>query len=202
MPTFPVRLAYVHHENTVAQPIIEAASLRFCLARARYTPKNISYETIVRFQDGLWSVETKAIAVGYRVNDDYPMARGYEIGLAVMNWWVENYFLPPLAPVEQNVATARAVWLTRAAHKLLTEVGDSAEQVAALQILASNYELSLSQRGAAPTLKGANWATAAHRHLERDIPEAERQRAVALLAELVTGERDTGRRSEAAVVAA
>jgi hypothetical protein len=187
MITFPVQLAPVVYENTRAVPVVEFATTTECLARASYKPREYTYDTVVRFKDGKWSVETTWN--GQSVRDNYPIARGYEIANAVINWWFENYYSETVAPLPKQIAVARATWLTRAVHKLQTEVGDYEEQIAALQILASPYGLTPLEAGKPPSLKGANWATAAHRALERDIPEPERRRAVALLIEIMIGSR-------------
>ncbi|MGH7333789.1 MAG: hypothetical protein ACREKS_13820 [Candidatus Rokuibacteriota bacterium] len=184
MLTFPVKLPPVRHHWTHTQPVVEAASPTSCLARARFSPSSVDYETVVRLEGGKWSVETTP---SYH---DYGNARAGEIALVVINWWHDTYGIEGEPALKQAVAVARASWLNRAAHKLLTEVGEYAEQIGALNILASTYGLILPSAGAAPTLKGANWATAAHRHLERDVPEVHRRRAVALLVEMITGYRE------------
>lgn len=180
---FPLQLAPVVYCNTYAPPTVESASPTSCFARARYTPKDITYETTVRLHEGKWSIETRT-ASGGRVYDQYPIARGHEIALAVINWWNDAFF--SRAALVPPVALARFTWLSRSSHKLLAEVGGLPEQLAALQILASSYHISFQPTGAAPTLRSATWATAANYHLER-LPAEHRADAVALLIEMFVG---------------
>ena len=188
MLTFPVVLPPYSHGNTYAKPIIEAASPKSCLARATFYPREYSYETVVRLEDGKWTVETTKRDGGTPSSELYPFLRGHEIGLIIINWWTKA-FATGDTPLPKDVAGARATWLSRAAHKLLTEVGDYHRQVAALQILGSSSNIKLDIIGGTPDLKAAQWATQANQTLERSLPPEDRARAVELLIELITGLR-------------
>jgi len=180
MLSFPVQLPHVTYSATRIRPVVESASRLACVARAKYTPKNISYEARILLENGEWKVTVD----GW---DNYPVAAAGEVALGVINWWFKTFWMAETSSLPPEVASPRALWLTRAAHKLLTEVGEHSDQIAALQILASNYQLALSLNGTGANIKGAAWATAANRHLEKDIPEPERRRAVALLIDVVMG---------------
>jgi hypothetical protein len=187
MPTlsFPLQLPHVVHQNTWARPTIEHASPTECLAKARYTPKDITYETTVRLRDGKWSVKTTG-GSGWQVSiENYPAARAGEIALAVINWWHATFYSATTLPLAKEIASARATWLSRTSHKLLTEVPEHTEQLAALQMLASSYAIPFVPVGAIPTLKSATWATAANHHLERALSEDHRRGAVILLLEMI-----------------
>lgn len=188
MPAFPLRLSPVDYSSTRVTPVIESASSKSCLARASFKPRNIRYETFVRLEEGKWLIDTKHD--GHPAHDDYPLACAYRVGFAVINWWIGAYSVDA-APLPSEVAAPRAAWLARSAHKLLTEVGEYPDQLAALGILASTYHLGPLPTGLSPSLKGAQWASNAHRYLERDVPEAERCRTLVLLVEMITGSRVT-----------
>jgi hypothetical protein len=182
MTTFPHKLSPFHFGNTYVDPTIEFASRTRCIARTRFMPKNYAYETVVTLKNGEWSAKTD----GGDLQTYYAEALAAVIALRVINWWEQTYMtmsatLPPVT------ARARASWTTRAAHKLLTEVPLGPDQIAVLHVLAANYGLPLLRAAPAPSLRGAEWATAANRHLEREIPEPFRQGAVELLVVLITG---------------
>lgn len=201
MITFPMQLPPVQYGNTYARPTVESASSISCLARAHYSPKDIRYETVVRLDDGKWIVDTKT-SKGYNTSDEhYPQARGHQIALAVINWWLDAFYVSSSAVVDDAVANTRATWISRTTHKLLTEVGEYCDQVAALQILATSYNVRMSSKGTLPSLKGANWATASNRFLEISVPEPQRRAAVALLVEIITGLKEPRPSSPAQVVA-
>lgn len=153
--------------------------------------KNISYETVVELRDGQWSIVTyedgKPLAGGGVT--DYPFARGYQIGLIVINWWVKTFGPKDSPALPADLASARATWLSRAAHKLLTEVPDRSDQLAALRMLSSDYDIEGLESAAFPSTKAASWTASASQTLERAIPEESRPLAVAVLVEMITGVR-------------
>ena len=187
MKPFPVSLPPVHYRSARSVPIIEESTASTCRARASFHGRGYHYQVRVSLMDGHWNVETSTNNGDWPENDHSPIAFGEKIGLAVINWWWANQLdgLANVLPLE--VAHARATWLARSAHKLLTEVGDDADRISALQILASTYSFRCSRAGGSPNVRAATWAASANYHLERDLPLDARARAVALLVELITG---------------
>ena len=187
MITFPVELPPFSHGDTYARPIIESASVTSCLARATFKPKSDRYVTVVRLDNGEWTITTTKNDGKPPSSEHYPHLRGHELGLRVINWWTKAFSLAEPPPLPKEIVTIRATWITRAAHKLLTEVGDASRQLAALQILGKNYGLEVV--GGVHDLKGAQWAIQANQNLERTVPAELRAGAVALLIEVMTGIR-------------